>query len=128
MNGCPRQNPAYRPTLFLEIIYLMSSAIHTPVLLRESTTQLVTNRDGNYIDATFGRGGHMEGILALLNEKGKAFAFDRDPASKSQFEETFSQESRLSFSQRKFSEIYGSMQVSLHKLAMTLASNYSIGF
>jgi 16S rRNA (cytosine1402-N4)-methyltransferase len=88
----------------------MGSAIHTPVLLRESVSKLVTDRDGNYIDATFGRGGHLRGILALLNLKGKAFAFDRDPASKNQFEETLMHESRLSFSQGKFSDILGVMQ------------------
>ena len=88
----------------------MHSATHIPVMLRESVSHLITDRGGNYIDATFGRGGHLREILASISEKGRVYAFDRDPASKDQFEKTFRQEGRLSFAQGKFSDILKEMR------------------
>lgn len=52
---------------------------HTTVLLNEAVDALVTKPDGNYIDATFGRGGHSRLILSQLDEKGRLLAFDKDP-------------------------------------------------
>ena len=88
----------------------MHSATHIPVMLRESVSHLITDRGGKYIDATFGRGGHLKEILASISDIGSVYAFDRDPASKDQFEKIFRQERRLSFSQGKFSEILTEMQ------------------
>ncbi len=88
----------------------MLSATHIPVMLRESVSHLITDRGGNYIDATFGRGGHLKEILASISGTGSVYAFDRDPASKDQFEKAFPQDGRLSFSQAKFSDILAVMQ------------------
>lgn len=52
---------------------------HTTVLLNEAVDALVTKPDGNYVDATFGRGGHSRLILSRLDEKGRLVAFDKDP-------------------------------------------------
>lgn len=52
---------------------------HLPVLAAEAPEELVWDRDGLYVDATFGRGGHTRRILAKLSEKGRVIAFDRDP-------------------------------------------------
>ena len=54
---------------------------HQSVLLEESIQQLAIQADGIYVDATFGRGGHSEAILAQLNESGRLYAFDRDPSA-----------------------------------------------
>ena len=54
------------------------SEYHTPVLLDESVSALVTNPSGIYIDATFGGGGHTAEILSRLSPAGKVIAFDRD--------------------------------------------------
>ena len=54
------------------------SEYHTPVLLNESISALITNPDGTYVDATFGGGGHTAEILSRLSENGKVIAFDRD--------------------------------------------------
>ena len=51
---------------------------HTPVLLYESTTQLVTNPAGIYIDATLGGGGHAAEILSRLNKNGRLIGIDQD--------------------------------------------------
>ena len=56
------------------------SGYHVPVLLNESVSALniENNRDGIFIDVTFGGGGHSREILSRLGEKGKLIAFDRD--------------------------------------------------
>lgn len=54
------------------------SEYHTPVLLEESVSALVTNPSGIYVDATFGGGGHTAGILSRLSPAGRVIAFDRD--------------------------------------------------
>ncbi|MBD8082992.1 16S rRNA (cytosine(1402)-N(4))-methyltransferase RsmH [Chryseobacterium caseinilyticum] len=51
---------------------------HNPVLLKQSVDDLVTNRDGIYVDCTFGGGGHSNEILSRLSEKGKLYGFDQD--------------------------------------------------
>lgn len=54
------------------------SEYHTPVLLTESVSALVTNPDGCYVDATYGGGGHTAEILSRLSGRGRVLAFDRD--------------------------------------------------
>lgn len=54
------------------------SAYHTPVLLEESVSALKIKRDGVYVDATFGGGGHSREILNRLGPEGRLIAFDRD--------------------------------------------------
>ncbi len=39
---------------------------------------LQIQKDGTYVDLTFGGGGHSRAILAALGEKGRLFAFDQD--------------------------------------------------
>ena len=54
------------------------SEYHTPVLLHESVSALITDNQGTYVDATFGGGGHTSGILSRLSPEGRVVAFDRD--------------------------------------------------
>ena len=51
---------------------------HTTVLLNEAVEALLSNPDGTYIDATFGRGGHSRQILSRLSPLGRLIAFDKD--------------------------------------------------
>ncbi len=51
---------------------------HQSVLTAEVVKNLVTDIDGIYIDATYGRGGHSEAILHALGPAGKLIAIDRD--------------------------------------------------
>ena len=54
------------------------SEYHTPVMLDESVSALVTNPDGVYADATFGGGGHTAELLSRLHDGARVIAFDRD--------------------------------------------------
>ncbi len=54
------------------------SSYHIPVLLNESVDGLNINPRGNYVDVTFGGGGHSREILGRL-EDGRLIAFDQDP-------------------------------------------------
>ena len=54
------------------------SEYHSPVMLQESVSALVTNPEGIYADATFGGGGHTAAILSRLHDGGSVIAFDRD--------------------------------------------------
>jgi len=50
---------------------------HTPVLLKESVNGLEIKENGDYVDVTFGGGGHSREIFSRLNS-GRLFAFDQD--------------------------------------------------
>jgi 16S rRNA (cytosine1402-N4)-methyltransferase len=54
---------------------------HNPVMLAEVLEQLAIKEGGVYLDCTFGRGGHSQGILSLLGATGRLVAFDRDVAA-----------------------------------------------
>ena len=56
----------------------MSDA-HAPVLHDEAIEALAIRPDGNYVDGTYGRGGHAHSILELLGEYGRLIVVDRDP-------------------------------------------------
>ncbi|MEO1517786.1 MAG: 16S rRNA (cytosine(1402)-N(4))-methyltransferase RsmH [Bacteroidota bacterium] len=53
-------------------------AYHVPVLLTESLEALIKHKDGVYVDATFGGGGHSTAILDTISAKGHLYAFDQD--------------------------------------------------
>lgn len=57
----------------------MSSNAHMPVLMGPVLKGLEIKADGNYVDGTFGRGGHSSAILEQLNADGRLLAIDRDP-------------------------------------------------
>jgi len=50
---------------------------HVPVLLNESVNGLEIKADGDYVDVTFGGGGHSREIFNRL-KTGRLFAFDQD--------------------------------------------------
>ncbi|WP_168867491.1 16S rRNA (cytosine(1402)-N(4))-methyltransferase RsmH [Enterobacteriaceae endosymbiont of Plateumaris braccata] len=51
---------------------------HIPVMLKESINSLNVKKNGIYIDATYGCGGHTKLILSKLGEKGRIYAVDCD--------------------------------------------------
>jgi 16S rRNA (cytosine1402-N4)-methyltransferase len=69
--------------------------LHTPVLLKESTELLITNKSGNYFEATMGYGGHTEGILKRLNSDSVVVCTDVDEKAFSFCKEKFKSENRI---------------------------------
>lgn len=51
---------------------------HLTVLLREAVGALITDADGQYIDGTFGRGGHSRLVLEQLGAQGSLMGIDKD--------------------------------------------------
>lgn len=56
----------------------ISPVYHIPALLPEAIEGLNIRPDGNYIDVTFGGGGHSRAILENLSTDGHLYGFDRD--------------------------------------------------
>lgn len=79
---------------------------HLPVLYEESLQELKIQPDGHYVDCTFGRGGHSQGILAQLGEKGRLLAFDRDlDAVNSTLAKTMSKDPKFTLHHGCFSDL-----------------------
>ena len=56
-----------------------SPALHRPVLAAEALRHLNPRRDGVYLDATLGDGGHAAAILESSSPTGRVFGIDLDP-------------------------------------------------
>jgi 16S rRNA (cytosine1402-N4)-methyltransferase len=79
---------------------------HLPVMYAEALQQLAIKKDGIYIDCTFGRGGHSQGILNLLGQNGQLLAFDRDSdAINSDYAQAMLTDERFKLMHSCFSEL-----------------------
>ncbi|MBL4582581.1 MAG: 16S rRNA (cytosine(1402)-N(4))-methyltransferase RsmH [Gammaproteobacteria bacterium] len=58
---------------------MKAESVHETVLIAEAIEALAIRKDGTYVDATFGRGGHSRLILEHLGPKGSLIIFDKDP-------------------------------------------------
>jgi 16S rRNA (cytosine1402-N4)-methyltransferase len=54
---------------------------HEPVLRKEALEGLAVREDGQYLDGTYGRGGHANSILRGLGPDGRMLVIDRDPVA-----------------------------------------------
>ena len=68
---------------------------HAPVLHQEVIDGLQIRPDGNYVDGTYGRGGHARSILAALGEQGRLIVMDRDPQAIADARASFGADSRV---------------------------------
>ena len=79
---------------------------HLPVMFAEALQQLAIKKDGIYLDCTFGRGGHSQGILNQLGENGRLLAFDRDwDAINSGYAQALQKDKRFTLKHCCFSEL-----------------------
>ncbi len=79
---------------------------HLPVMVAEALQQLAIKQDGIYLDCTFGRGGHSQGILNLLGQYGQLLAFDRDSdAINSDYAQAMLTDERFKLKHSCFSEL-----------------------
>jgi 16S rRNA (cytosine1402-N4)-methyltransferase len=76
---------------------------HTPVLGEAAIGRLVTDPEGTYVDATFGRGGHSVLLLQRLGPRGRVIALDRDPQAQAAAGQI--DDARLHFERTRFSRI-----------------------
>ena len=59
---------------------MTNHSYHVPVLLDASIEALkLGDGGGDWMDATFGGGGHSRVIISKLNNEGRLFSFDQDP-------------------------------------------------
>jgi len=77
---------------------------HLPVLFEEVLTQLAIKSAGIYVDGTFGRGGHTQGILSRLGRHGKLYALDKD-SSAIQHANSIIKDSKFQIAQGSFADI-----------------------
>lgn len=83
----------------------MSELAHATVLLHEAVDALVVDKDGRYIDGTYGRGGHSNLLLSQLSAKGHLIALDRDPVAVAHARELHAHDARFEIAQCNFSDM-----------------------
>lgn len=80
----------------------MTGPAHRPVLLKEAVDGLAIRPDGNYVDGTFGRGGHAAAILDRLGPSGRLLAIDKDPEAVALARERFGNDDRFAVREGSF--------------------------
>ena len=83
----------------------MNTYQHQAVLLEEAVSSLNVRGNGNYLDGTFGRGGHSRAIMARLTEQGRLFTLDKDPQAVAAGKEELGGDPRFSIVQGSFAEM-----------------------
>ena len=83
---------------------MIDESLHIPVLTEEVIQHLLIKRNGNYLDATSGFGGHSAAILEQL-VNGSLIATDQDPEAISYLKSKFKSEERISIHQARFSQL-----------------------
>ncbi len=68
---------------------------HKSVLLREAVDALSVKKNGIYVDATAGGGGHSSEILEQLGDDGELIAVDRDPDAIAVLTERFKEHNNI---------------------------------
>jgi 16S rRNA (cytosine1402-N4)-methyltransferase len=78
---------------------------HRPILVAAVVDALCTESNGNYVDATFGRGGHTRALLDRLGPAARILAIDRDPTAIAAATELAGQDARLVVRHGRISEL-----------------------
>ncbi len=78
---------------------------HQTVLLEEAVHALITNRNGTYVDCTYGRGGHSQAIADRLNADGRLLVVDKDLAAIDHAEARFRHDPRVLIEHGAFSQL-----------------------
>lgn len=78
---------------------------HRPVLLEESLAGLNVLHGCVFVDATFGRGGHSNAILRLMNKDSRLIVIDQDPQAIIEAQRRYATDKRVSIYHRSFSDL-----------------------
>lgn len=84
---------------------MTGESAHETVLIAEAIDALSIRKDGIYVDATFGRGGHSKLILENLGAKGSLIVFDKDPEAIEAARIIKGKDERLQIAHAPFGEI-----------------------
>jgi len=84
---------------------LRDQGIHEAVMVDQVIKNLIADKKGNYVDCTFGLGGHASAILKKLDSEARLTGIDRDPESLKKVNETLGKDKRFSFINDKFGNI-----------------------
>ncbi|MGA0351780.1 MAG: 16S rRNA (cytosine(1402)-N(4))-methyltransferase RsmH [Acholeplasmataceae bacterium] len=82
---------------------------HLSVLLDASIEALQLKKNGIYVDATFGAGGHTREILNRL-EGGRVFSFDQDPEAYDHIDEDILKDQRFTIIKENFEHLEQSIR------------------
>ena len=93
---------------------------HCTVMLNEAVQALRVRPDGHYVDATFGRGGHSQLILAQLSQQGHLTVFDKDPQAIAVAAGLAQKDSRLSVRHQGFCDLSQLPESSIDGVLMDL--------
>jgi 16S rRNA (cytosine1402-N4)-methyltransferase len=74
-------------------------------MVEEVLTYLVVDKNGVYIDCTFGAGGHSQEILNNLQERGRLIGIDRDISVKDRVPQNLKSDERFSLISDRFSNL-----------------------
>lgn len=88
----------------------MTQALHQTVLLNQAVEALSVNADGEYLDATFGRGGHSREILSHLSGKGRLTVVDCDPEAIEFAKALQAEDERVTLYQGAFETVLSELQ------------------
>jgi 16S rRNA (cytosine1402-N4)-methyltransferase len=83
----------------------MQDDLHIPVMLDEAVAALAVRPDGNYLDGTFGRGGHARKLLRQLGVQGRLLLMDRDPAAVAAARHEFESDGRVAIRHGNFADM-----------------------
>jgi 16S rRNA (cytosine1402-N4)-methyltransferase len=78
---------------------------HAPVLLEEALAGLAIRPEGQYVDATYGRGGHARALLARLGAGGRLVVVDRDPEAIRKARQEFGTDPRVQIRHATFDRL-----------------------
>lgn len=83
---------------------------HETVLLDEAVEALNIKKDGVYIDATFGRGGHSAKIIEQLGPDGRMLLIDKDPLAIAHAKGVYKDDKRVFVWQGSFKDFPDALQ------------------
>lgn len=83
---------------------------HIPVLLQEAVDALITEENGIYVDATFGRGSHSRAILERLGPSAQLIAFDKDPEAIAYAHQHFADDARFTIVHSSFARLQQTLE------------------
>ena len=84
---------------------MQASAVHVPVLFAQVMEGLAVKAEGTYLDGTFGRGGHAQGVLQRLGPGGRLLLMDKDPEAIAVASREFGGDGRVAIRRGSFAEL-----------------------